>query len=287
MTEARPVFIRAVRNPFLTDKLFDFNPNIQLIKPMQSTLTIFGSGSGDASADRNSAGYCLTLDNRHYIFDCGSGATTSFLKAGFDPLAISAIFISHMHPDHHSDLALLIQKIYLAGRKDPLIIYMPSEAVVPYKQFLTASYLIFEKLPFRIELKPVEESVALFDNKLIITAIPNNHLSKYESYIEKYKLPNRMQSFSFQIAIENKIIFYSADLESIDDIKKYLENLDLLIIETTHVDLAELQKSINNVNKIILSHITDDHLGAIRDFVTAANSDTEYIVARDNLMIKL
>jgi ribonuclease Z len=254
---------------------------------MPITLTILGSGSGDASPYYSTAGYCLTVDERHYIFDCGSGTVSAFLRAGYDPLDIQAIFISHMHPDHHCDLPLMIQKNHLVGREAPLAVYLPSEAIIPYKEFMTASYLIAEKFAFKLEVLPISASIELHQGRVSVNAVANNHLRGAEPLIRKLKLPNKMQCFSFRIIVDNKVLFYSADIAELGELEKYLDGLDLLIIETTHIDLKDLKDRLEGkeVRRAVLSHIGDEDRGIIENFVARSGDGTEYLVAEDNLVI--
>jgi ribonuclease Z len=254
---------------------------------MPTTFTILGSGAGNVSAHRGSASYVLTYKNRQIIFDCGSGAVSSFLRSGFDPLDIEAIFISHMHTDHVCELPLFIQKLYLTGREDRLPVFVPSEAVKPLNFIIAAGYLFKKKLSFELDLIPMEPMVSLFDGKIIINPVPNRHLMGNVDIIESEGYPNRMQSFSFMINVENCALFYSADIESLNDIEKNLHGLDMLIVETTHIDFIQLRELIKGrqLKRVILTHIAEDMEEDIRSL---ADSEPDiFEMAEDNLTLDI
>jgi ribonuclease BN (tRNA processing enzyme) len=79
-------------------------------------LLILGSGAGFATADRFSTSIALLVDRAVYIFDCGEPCSALLFRQGVDPLAVKAIFVSHMHPDHVGGLAPLLFSMHLPGR---------------------------------------------------------------------------------------------------------------------------------------------------------------------------
>jgi len=95
------------------------------------TFTILGSSAGMPQPLRGNSGYVLDVDGRLFQFDCGGGVSRAFRSAGFDPLQVDGIVISHTHPDHIGDLPLYIQMEYLAGRTELLTIHLPEEALAP------------------------------------------------------------------------------------------------------------------------------------------------------------
>jgi ribonuclease BN (tRNA processing enzyme) len=256
---------------------------------MKISWTILGSAAGGASPDRACTGYALSADENIIIFDCGSGTISSFLRGGYDGRDVEAIVLSHTHPDHISDLPLFIQNMYLIKRESPLDIYMPPEAVIPLRNYLTTCYLFKEKFPFRFDLRPIESGLDLLDNKVRVEPIPNRHLKGNAQVIEQAGYANRMECFSLLIKAGGKQILYTADIISTDEIEEYFHDLDLLVIETAHIDvqhLGELLKT-KSVSRVVLSHLKDEEVEQIRKFAAEYNGPAEMILAEDNLVIKL
>ncbi len=205
---------------------------------------------------RACSGYALEVDGRLNLIDCGGGVCSSFQKCGLDPLAVDRIFISHTHPDHCCELPLFVQMIYLAGRTEPLSVYVPEEFVGPLGSFLRAVYVIPERLPFELQINGYDAGV-VHDDDFRLEAIANKHLTGYAGIIEEYDLPNQMQCHSFLIETEGKRLLYSADLMSFDDIREHLQNLDVAVIESTHIDLDEFLSYVpgSTVKQYILTHL--------------------------------
>ncbi len=252
-------------------------------------LTILGSASGYPTSKRTSSGYIFEIDGRLILFDCGSGVTRAFLQAELEPHEVSTIIISHTDPDHISDLPQFIQMLKLSRKTERLDIYLPGEAIEPIKNYLTACYLFREKLPFTLELKAVVDSWKIEDGEATIRSIQNRHLTGNAGIIEEFGYPNKMQSYSYLLEREDKRLFYSGDIKSLDDISSCLRDLDLLLIETSHIDLEKSIEAISqsNIKRIILTHVADDRESELNARVTQNKYELYMTIARDGDVIEI
>lgn len=249
-------------------------------------LIVLGSSSGLPQPARASSGYLLKKDEDLSLIDCGSGVTSSFLRRGFKSLDVSRIFITHTHPDHVSDLPLFIQLTYLDGRTASLDIYLPTEFVAPFKQCLTAVYLIEEKLPFDLNLIGFKQG-AVYEGAFKLTAVGNRHLQGYAEFIDNLGLPNRMESYSFRIEVGGKSVFYSSDIASYQDVQPHLDGQDVVVLESTHIDLDEFLRDApgRDVGRFVLTHLgTDDEVATINQMAAKAGLEN-LVTAVDGLEI--
>jgi ribonuclease BN (tRNA processing enzyme) len=87
-------------------------PQTRAAAPCGSTglaLEILGSGGGFASSDRAEASYLLWKDGRaSLLIDIGGGAALRFGRSGARLRDLDAILLTHLHPDHTSDLPALL-----------------------------------------------------------------------------------------------------------------------------------------------------------------------------------
>ena len=89
-------------------------------------VQILGSGGPRVNPDRASSGYVLWIGAQAKILvDMGGGAFLRFGQAQAKLGDLSLVAISHLHPDHVSDLPALLWLSHQA-RKDPLPIAGPS-----------------------------------------------------------------------------------------------------------------------------------------------------------------
>jgi len=90
-------------------------------------LTVLGSSASYADAGRACAGYLVSDGDTSVLLDCGNG-TVANLASVSDPLALSAVVITHEHIDHFADLYSLQAALRYApsGPVPPLPLYLPA-----------------------------------------------------------------------------------------------------------------------------------------------------------------
>ncbi|RME28294.1 MAG: MBL fold metallo-hydrolase, partial [Candidatus Zixiibacteriota bacterium] len=240
----------------------------------QTSLTILGCSSGDPQPGRATSGYLVQTGESLSLLDCGSGIVASFLKHGFDPLKLDRIFISHAHSDHLADLTLMIQKIYLTRRANPLTVYLPQELLEPFRGWLRTVYLFTEKFSF--ELKTVGYTDGMvYVGDFHLNAIANSHLAPAKETILELGLANRMQCFSFSLDFGDNRLLYSADLGSFDDISREIDSHSHLIVESTHIDLDEFFATAARfpATQFVLTHLgTEKAIAFLQQRIEAGGS---------------
>src|SRR5512134_3472413 len=93
---------------------------------MNIFIQILGSGGPMSNRDRASTSYLLWIDAQAKILvDVGGGAFLRFGQSQAKLGDLSLVAISHLHPDHVSDLPALLWLSHLS-RKEPLTIVGPS-----------------------------------------------------------------------------------------------------------------------------------------------------------------
>lgn len=225
------------------------------------------------------------------LFDAGEGCTFSLLRQGVDPNSISHIFVSHMHCDHVTGFPLLVQTMYLEGRKDDLEVYLPSEAVAEMDKFMTMLYLFQDKINFRINYHSIGFQYLYQGSNIKVRAYLNRHLLGYEKLVQRLFLPLKMESYCFGIEAFGKRIVFSGDIGSLEDLNVIVQSADLLISECMHVELKGLFEFLrqNRARKVILTHIPVDLEGRTTRILEEAKDDgiENMEIAYDGLEVKL
>ena len=106
-------------------------------------VQILGSGGPRVNRDRASSSYLLWIDAQARILvDIGGGAFLRFGQSQAKLSDLSLVAISHLHPDHVSDLPALLWLSH-QDRKDPLPIVGPSgnEVAPSFPTFLSRLFL--------------------------------------------------------------------------------------------------------------------------------------------------
>lgn len=100
------------------------NSRIQLACPDDVAITMLGTSSTTSTKHRNCSGILIhTPSNGNFLLDCGEG-TLQQLHRRFGPQGarevlknLNAVFISHMHPDHHMGLVGLLNEMQTLERE--------------------------------------------------------------------------------------------------------------------------------------------------------------------------
>ncbi len=99
-----------------------------------SAMTVHFLGTGAAVSDPHRTTTMLAVERSgagegFVLVDCGGDAVHRLLLAGLDPATVEAVVLTHQHPDHVSGFALLVEKLWLLGRRDPVPVVGPADAL--------------------------------------------------------------------------------------------------------------------------------------------------------------
>src|SRR5260370_16113991 len=90
------------------------------------SLTILGSSGALPAIGRFPSSQYLTIQNRHFLIDCGEGSQMQMAKLQVSLHKINHIFISHLHGDHYLGLMPLLFSMHLHKRSNDLHLYSPA-----------------------------------------------------------------------------------------------------------------------------------------------------------------
>ena len=91
---------------------------------------ILGAGGALPTPTHNPAAYWVTVDGQSILMDPGPGALVRLVQSGEAPLGvdnIDLVFMTHLHPDHCSDLLHLLFALHspVPQRTDPVRLFGP------------------------------------------------------------------------------------------------------------------------------------------------------------------
>lgn len=166
----------------------------------------FGCSGAYPMFQRACSSYFVKTDDANILFDCGAGSLSN-LVGYIDPCELDAIFISHWHADHCSDLftlAYLYQFNLSKGKKIPLYT-IATESSMLYKEAQNIPYF---------DTKNIFEGSTVWINKTCITA---------------YKAVHPINTLMFKISNNGKSLFYTADTNYYEGIVDAFKGADALI----------------------------------------------------------
>lgn len=215
-------------------------------------LKILGSGTCVPSLKRNAPSNYVKIGDKQILVDCGSGTLLQLEKAKLNYKEIDIVCISHYHTDHICDLTALIQALnWTPGfdRKKDLVLIGPKG----FKDF------------FENKLKPILNTPRPDTYNIIIKEIDNKIVFS-DFTIESYKTNHNDDSIAYKFTENNKTLVISGDTDYDEDLIKFAENSDILVIECSYPnnekveghlvskECGEIAKKAD-VKKLVLTHL--------------------------------
>ena len=181
--------------------------------PHRTTTMLAFSDAGDASAPVAS-----TL-----LVDCGGDAIQRFLEAGLDVEQLGALILTHEHPDHVSGFPLLVERLWLLGRRRPLPVCGIGPALTQaeriFDAFDTSNWDDMPPLHWH-EVPYEENAVVLEDDDWRVTGAPVEH-SKPTLGLRVEHLPS------------GRVTAYSCDTAPCEAVVRLARDADVLVHEAT------------------------------------------------------
>lgn len=87
------------------------------------SMTLLGVGAAVPDQDRENTHMVWSAPEGLLLVDAGGSTYQRLLRAGFDPLKLQGIFLTHSHADHINGLPALLFQLSLAGYSGKLPIY--------------------------------------------------------------------------------------------------------------------------------------------------------------------
>lgn len=250
-------------------------------------LTILGSGNFIPQKQRKSPGYLLDVDKKIILLDISDGTTQQIVKANYNILDVSHIFITHTHTDHIAGLpALLWPMPYLNKKK--LTIYGPPKFKIFYKKMAKLFTPNIIKSSFNINIKELKNNKFKLNNLTIQTII----------------MPEKMghifipHEIGYKFSYKNKTLCFCGDggNQNKNAIISLAKNCNLLIIENgsmiptknhLHPELVGEIANKSKVKKIVVSHLPPEANTKKIKTIISKYYKGQIIIAKDLMKIKI
>ncbi|MFO7952041.1 MAG: MBL fold metallo-hydrolase [Bacillota bacterium] len=187
-------------------------------------LTVLGCFGPFPGAGGACSGYLLKEDGCNLLIDCGNGVF-SRLQEHLDYREIDAVMLSHLHPDHISDLMVMRYALAFAEettlRNKPLPVYALPEPEAE-----------FERLPYQdvYEVNPLQEEKAFKIGPFTIETVFGVH---------------SVPSLAMRFHSQSGIFVYSGDTEYHPVLEEFAAGADLFLCEANFRDI-DIEEGFSN-----------------------------------------
>ena len=90
-------------------------------------IIMLGTGAALPDPERCHSSIVLTLDNgRHFLIDCGHGATRQLMRVDVNPADVSHLLLTHLHHDHVCEFPFFVISGWILGRVGALDVRGPA-----------------------------------------------------------------------------------------------------------------------------------------------------------------
>lgn len=181
-------------------------------------ITILGSSPACPNPGGASAGYLIESRASRLLVDCGHGVVP-FLQTVTSLDAITAIIISHMHPDHFFDLLPLAYGLQFNGA-GPRPLYLPPGGLQTLERLQTTLGLAADFWRQSYHIHHYEPAKAMEIAGLHVTFAPTQHF-----------VPANAMRFTDETS--GAAAAYTADTALNGDVVELLRGAPLALIEST------------------------------------------------------
>lgn len=259
-------------------------------------IVMLGTAAAMPDPDRNHSGILITVGGRHYMFDCGHGATHQLIRSNIHPATVDTIFLSHLHYDHIADFAFFLLTTWITDRQNPPVVVGPpgTRGFVEH-QFADGAFAkdIEARAAYgnrqwnlhvlKPDVRECEPGLVFEDELVRVTACYVEHIPREISPCFGLRLDTA----------DGKSVVFSGDTAPCDRLVELAQDCDVLIHECTFPEKALEFRRKANVGT--WAHTSPVELGKIaaasrcKSLVAThfGSFDTTYPVLRDMLSVHM
>ncbi len=218
---------------------------VPVTPPTGTQLVLLGTQGGpNVNLRRSQNSSAVVVDGRPYLIDCGYGTIRSMVASGVAFQQIGAVFLTHLHDDHTTDIPALLTQQWTGSKATPTTIYGPYgtaalvEAAVAFLKAnadiritdegrTTRPEALFKGQDITATAKPAQ---AFSDDRVKVTTVENAH------FPDRAKANMRHRSISHRFDTPTRSIVISGDTAYSPGLVELARGADLFVCEV--IDLS-------------------------------------------------
>jgi len=246
-------------------------------------IYMLGTGTLHPVAHQASAGIAVEVEGELLGFDMGRCVLNRYSEAGLDPLQLKYLHLSHLHPDHSSDLVPFLFALRYApqpARTEALHITAP-EGLANLLDNLRRGWKWLEP-EYPLHLREAEATTFQEGPAHLTTAFLDH---------------GSMANLGYRVEAEGKVLVYTGDTEQGDGLLNLAHQADILISECSYTDaraqashmaprrLGQLAKAAE-VKKLVVTHLFPETDPDEVERSLRGHFDGEVVMAKDGMTLE-
>jgi ribonuclease Z len=214
----------------------------EFLSPDQISVVLVGT-AGPLSPDVAQQATAVFVGGQFLLFDAGDYAQKRMEQFNLPIEELDAVFITHFHNDHIADLGEVMQRSYIMGRENDLVIYGPTgvENLVAGFNMVYVGDSHNRTAHHGEELMPLEYQFATaseFDADLDEVVVYENEGVVVTAF--KVAHPPIEPVFGYVIEYKGKKVVISGDTLVTEELAAQSNGADLLVMDVMNYDQVEL-----------------------------------------------
>jgi ribonuclease Z len=154
------------------------------------------------------------------LIDVGGSPVQKLRRLALDPVALTAVVVTHTHPDHVYGLPALVQNLAILGRREALPVHCRVEHVPLVRGLLDLFGLADDGFPVTVTgVEPRQGVTLVAADGLVLTASPNAH--------------GRMPNLAVRASVGDRSLVYSSDTRPCPEVAALARGATVLVHEAT------------------------------------------------------
>lgn len=230
---------------------------------MPLELTTLGTGSPVHNPMRYGNSQVIGDGQTRLLVDTGWGATIRLYQAGMPPQTIDAVFITHLHSDHTTDMADFLVMRWVGGITSPIKIYGPAGTQRMVKGFQEA---MAADTKYRLD----HHGEKLWAGGLAADVVefeageePAEVARIGEITVKAFEVDHRpvVPAYGFRFEREGRVITISGDTNPCPGLVNGSKGADIMVCDSMNVEMmARLEQQLRAIgNEVQASLLEDAH----------------------------
>ena len=188
-------------------------------------LTIIGCSGSFAGPSSPASCYLVQAEHEgrtwNLVLDLGNGALGA-LQRHIDPLAIDAVVLSHLHPDHCLDLCGL----YVVQKYSPTAV--SRSRILVYGPRGTG-----ERMARAYDMEPPDDMHREFDFRVVV----DREVFRIGPFsVTPHRVDHPAEAYGIRVEADGEVLAYSGDTDICDGLNPLFHNATLALADSAFVD---------------------------------------------------